>query len=197
LAKRDTSDAYQAAGLVIVPFASVSVGGNWLAFSTPAVSTRKGGGFYGYKIQMAACAVTGLPLAWQVETARHHESLFVAPLLDKARARGFQPETCAMDKGYDNNRIYDECRERGVAPIIPLRKGRHPQATPIPQGTPKWKALYRRRSAVERLFGSLKHNYGLVLRTRGLAKAQLHADLVMVARLAQALSHARELPSAA
>jgi hypothetical protein len=162
-----------------------------------AVSTRKGGGFYGYKIQMAACAVTGLPLAWQVETARHHESLFVAPLLDKARARGFQPETCAMDKGYDNNRIYDECRERGVAPIIPLRKGRHPQATPIPQGTPKWKALYRRRSAVERLFGSLKHNYGLVLRTRGLAKAQLHADLVMVARLAQALSHARELPSAA
>ena len=38
-----------------------------------AISTRKGGGFYGFKLQMAACATTGLPLAWQVETARHHE----------------------------------------------------------------------------------------------------------------------------
>jgi cytochrome c oxidase assembly protein subunit 15 len=33
---------------------------------------------------------------------------------------------------------------------------------------------------VEREFGRLKHNFGLVLRTRGLRKAQLHADLVMV-----------------
>ena len=38
-----------------------------------AVSTRKGGGFYGYKLQLAVCTETGLPLAWQVETARRHE----------------------------------------------------------------------------------------------------------------------------
>jgi hypothetical protein len=92
-----------------------------------------------------------------------------------------------MDKGFDNNGIYDECRERGIAPIIPLRKGRHPQPTPILHGTSEWKALYRRRGAVEREFGRLKHQYGLVLRTRGLKKAQLHADLVILARLAQAL----------
>ena len=29
-----------------------------------AVSTRKGGGFYGYRLHAAVCAVTGLPLAW-------------------------------------------------------------------------------------------------------------------------------------
>src|SRR5438128_1134247 len=46
-----------------------------------SVSTRKGGGFYGYKLNMAVCTHTGLPLAWRVETARHHESKFVAPLL--------------------------------------------------------------------------------------------------------------------
>ena len=34
-----------------------------------AVSTRKGGGFYGYRIHAAVCTTTGLPLAWQVETA--------------------------------------------------------------------------------------------------------------------------------
>lgn len=67
-----------------------------------AVSTRKGGGFYGYKLHLAVCTRTGLPLAWPVETARRNESLYVAPLLDALHARGFKPETCAMDKGYDN-----------------------------------------------------------------------------------------------
>jgi hypothetical protein len=57
-----------------------------------AVSTRKGGGFYGYKLHLAVCTLTGLPLAWRVETARRNESLYVAPLLDAIHARGFQPE---------------------------------------------------------------------------------------------------------
>jgi hypothetical protein len=47
---------------------------------------------------------------------------------------------------------------------------------------------------VERAFGDLKHGYGLApLRVRELAKVQLHADLVMLARLGQALSRAREV----
>jgi hypothetical protein len=46
-----------------------------------------------------------------------------SPLPDKVKALGGRPRTVAMDKGYDNNRMYDECRDRGVAPIIPLRKG--------------------------------------------------------------------------
>src|SRR5207247_2180423 len=81
-----------------------------------AVSTRKGGGFYGYKLHLAVCTATGLPLAWQVETARRQESNFVVPLLDAIRARGIQPKTCAMDRGYDNNRVYAECEERNVEP---------------------------------------------------------------------------------
>src|SRR6266480_1961636 len=52
-----------------------------------AVSTRKGGGFYGYKLQLAVCTQTGLPLAWTVDTAKHHESNFVAPLIDALHAR--------------------------------------------------------------------------------------------------------------
>jgi hypothetical protein len=87
-----------------------------------AVSTRKGGGFYGYRIHAAVCSKTDLPLAWTVETARDHETLSVAPLLDKLHALGIDPETCALDKGYDNNRVYGNCSERGIAPVIPLRK---------------------------------------------------------------------------
>jgi Transposase domain (DUF772) len=31
-----------------------------------AVSTRKGGGFYGYRVHAAVCSATGLPVAWTV-----------------------------------------------------------------------------------------------------------------------------------
>jgi hypothetical protein len=34
----------------------------------------------------------------------------------------FAPETAALDMGYDNTRVYAECEERDVAPVIPLRK---------------------------------------------------------------------------
>lgn len=163
-----------------------------------AVSTRKGGGFYGYKIHAAMCANTELPVAWRIETARRNESLFVAPLLDAARARGFCPKTCAMDKGYDNNRVMDETRERGCVPIVALRKGRPIPLLPIPYGSAEWKRLYRGRACVEREFGRLKHDYGLApLRVRGLARVQLHADLTILGRLAQALARARALPLAA
>jgi transposase len=103
-----------------------------------------------------------------------------------------------MDKGYDNNRVFDETRERGVVPIICLRKGRAIPLTPIPYGTDEWKRLYRGRASVEREFGRLKNEYGLTpLRTRGLDRVTLHANLTMLARLGQALSRARAVPLAA
>jgi IS5 family transposase len=170
-----------------------------------AISTRKGGGFYGYKIQAAVCTTTGLPLAWQVETARHHESKFVAPLLDALHASGFKPETCAMDKGYDSIRCHDECETRGVHPVIPLKgiRGQQPvlptcerasRLMPhIPRHTQRFRDLYRGRAAVEREFGYLKHSFGLApLRVRGIERVRLHADLVMLARLSQALARQRE-----
>jgi hypothetical protein len=87
-----------------------------------AVSTRKGGGFYGYRLHMAVCAKTDLPLAWNVETGRMNESPTVAPLLDKLNGLGFNPETCALDKGYDNGPVYEACEDRNIRPIICLRQ---------------------------------------------------------------------------
>jgi acetolactate synthase regulatory subunit len=161
---------------------------------------------------MLACTRTGLPIAWQVETARHHESKFVAPLLDAAHRRGFRVHTVAMDKGYDVERVHAECETRGCSPIIPL-KGAVAKQTILPVGpicrlnpriprhTERFCDLYAGRSAVEREFGRLKNDYGFApLRVRGLARVQLHADLTILARLAQALLRAREataLPLAA
>ena len=87
-----------------------------------AVSTRKGGGFYGYRVHAATCSATGLPVAWTVETAKASESRFSAPLLDTAKRRGMLAATAAMDKGYDLPRVYQECADRDCLPIIPLRE---------------------------------------------------------------------------
>ncbi len=112
-----------------------------------AVSTRKGGGYYGFKLHMAVCTATGLPLAWQVETARRHESLYVAPLLDKLRARGFKPDTCAMDKGYDSNRCHSECVERGIHPVIPIKGERSKQLVmPIIEGATRFNPRIQRHT---------------------------------------------------
>lgn len=89
-----------------------------------AVSTRGAGAFYGYKLHMAVCSKTDLPLAWRVETGKANESMMVSSLLDKLHTLGINPETCAMDKGYDHRRVYGECAERGVLPVIPLRNSR-------------------------------------------------------------------------
>lgn len=62
------------------------------------------------------------------------------------------------------------------------------------RGVPLDSMSRRRRARI----GCLKHGYGLApLRVRGLARVQLHADLTMLARLAQALSRVREVPLAA
>ena len=209
-----------------------------------AVSTRKGGGFYGYKLHMAVCARTELPVVWRVETARAHESSLADDLLQRVR-ECVQPETATLDKGYDVAPVYAACERVGALPIIPLRKtptvkrGEHrpPECehgtwafagadfkrkltkwrcptggcSPkslwrkasrlhplIPREAKRWGDLYRGRASVEREFGRLKHDYGLApLRVRGFERVQLHADLVMLARLSQALARARAVPLAA
>jgi hypothetical protein len=209
-----------------------------------AVSTRRGGGFYGFKLQAAVCTKTGLPVAWQVESARANESRFVVDLLDAARARGFTVETCAMDKAYDNNRVYGECIERDCQPIVPLKRtppivrGEHlppscdhgpwrfagsdyrrgaakwrcptgecaPASTwvradrlhpLIPHRSLRFRGLYRRRAAIEREFGRLKHEWALLpLRVRGIDRVRLHADLTILAKLATTLERARAASAA-
>jgi hypothetical protein len=85
-----------------------------------AVSTRKGGGFYGYKVHAAVCTETGLPVAWTVQSARHAEANFALALIDLTHGRGFDAKVAIMDKGYDTGPIHEGCMDRGVAPVTAL-----------------------------------------------------------------------------
>jgi len=67
----------------------------------------------------------------------------------------------------------------------------------IPRDSKRWSKLYRGHGAVEREFGRLKNEYGLAPLRRGIERVALHADLVMLARLSQALARARAVPLAA
>jgi len=96
-----------------------------------SISTRKGGGFYGYKVNAAVCTTTGLPLAWEVHTASDAEVPVVPVLLDRLAIRGIAVSVAVLDKGYDAATIYGDCEDRGIRPIIPLRQtpGSRPEST--------------------------------------------------------------------
>ena len=83
------------------------------------VSTRKGGGFYGYKLHMASCARTDLPLAWEVRSGNEHDMRRLPPLLDRLL---WKPETVALDKGYDGRPSFQECERRGIIPVIARKR---------------------------------------------------------------------------
>jgi hypothetical protein len=51
-----------------------------------------------------------------------HESNYADSLLDVARARGFAPETAALDMGYDTEAIHAACEDWECRPIIALKQ---------------------------------------------------------------------------
>ncbi|MCY4088014.1 MAG: transposase, partial [Actinomycetia bacterium] len=87
-----------------------------------ATSTRKHGGFYGYKLHAAVCARTDLPVAWHVTTGSTHEASQAEKLLGAIKSHNFKPETATLDRGYDSRFVYDACHQAGALPVIPLRK---------------------------------------------------------------------------
>jgi len=67
----------------------------------------------------------------------------------------------------------------------------------IPRSSPRWKALYAGRNAVEGEFARLKYYFGLRRPpVRGRDRMSLFVDLVILARLASALTDARAGPQA-
>lgn len=57
----------------------------------------------------------------------------------------------------------------------------------IPRETERFRHLYHQRGAVEREFGRLKHEWGMLpLRVRRLARVRLHVDMTVLAVLADA-----------
>jgi hypothetical protein len=64
--------------------------------------------------------------------------------------------------------------------------------TLVPRSTDRWKTIYRQRGCVERGFGRLKHEWGMLpLRVRRIERVRLHVDVTILAQLANALVRAQ------
>ena len=62
----------------------------------------------------------------------------------------------------------------------------------LPRGSEKWKALYRLRMSIERVFSSLKHSRGLENHcARGMGKILLHATMCLLTFQATALARVK------
>ncbi len=90
-------------------------------------ATAKDGGtewFYGYKMHLLADTLYGVPLTWEVTPANRHDSRVFRILLEKAfrDIEWFSPETLTADRGYDYPALHEYLLERGITPIIHMRK---------------------------------------------------------------------------
>jgi Transposase DDE domain len=86
-----------------------------------AAKAEPAGGYYGLKVHCAVDIVTGLPVAWQVETAKDSEIPMVPVLLESAMERGFAAQVAILDRGYDTEALYTLLEGRDIRPVIPLR----------------------------------------------------------------------------
>jgi len=76
--------------------------------------------------------------------------------------------------------------------LATLRQDVNAQARSTASSSLGFKALYHQRGAVEREFGRLKHERGMLpLRVRRLPRVRLHVDLTILAKLATALAATR------
>ena len=87
-----------------------------------AVSTRKGGGFYGYKLHLATCCQTDLPVAWHVTTARRTSQTKSRGFSAPSRPASSSQKRSRSTKATTSTLSTKPATRPGPFPVIPLRK---------------------------------------------------------------------------
>ncbi len=216
--------------------------------------------FFGYKVHAVADAVYGVPLAQVVTAGNRADSPMLPAIMDQAASLydWWGPRVATADRGYDSSKNHHWLDDRGVLPVIHIRKptrggqlyggiytkegvptclgmvpmeyagtdaasGQHlficreggcPLKDTRKGGTaycgdevwedpaqdlrlfgklrrnsPEWKAYYRQRYSIERVFKTLKESRRLERHfVRGLPMITLHAMMSVLAFQATALA---------
>ena len=135
---------------------------------------RRGKAFFGFKAHLAVDEGSVLVRRAILTPANVHESVVADAL-----PLGDEVAVCA-DKGYDSAARHAPLAERGVFDGIMRRAFVGRPLTP--EETARNRALVPIRSAIERVFGTLKRSYGWTrVRYRGLARNAAHLDLLCLA----------------
>lgn len=113
------------------------------------------------------------------------------PLLQQARYTygSFHPDYVICDKGYSSDHIRKAIKLQYHAEPVIDPNAAHKKAVARTDKTEEWKAIYNRRSALERLNGRLKGFRKLdSVRVRGKMKVRVHAMMSIIVCQAQALA---------
>jgi transposase len=147
--------------------------------------------YYGYKLHLLVDAEYELPIAAKVATASTHDVRMASNVLSEARFTygKFHPRYVIADAGYSSNKLRRLINHQYHAkPIIKVNPT-HKKAL-FPE-TDEWKALYNRRTAIERVFGRLKCYRRLNnVTVRRRHKVTVHCFLSLIVVQAQALHSA-------
>lgn len=147
--------------------------------------------YFGYKLHLLADTQYELPIAANLTTASIHESRVASRVLGQARFTygRFRPQYIICDAGYCSNKLRRLIkRQYGAEPIIKVNPA-HKKAL-FPE-TEEWKAIYNRRTSIERLFSRLKGYRRLNnITVRRIQKVTVHCFLSLIVVQAQALHSA-------
>ena len=163
------------------------------------VGRARRGFVLGYKVHMACCASSELPLAFTVAPCNMNEKLFAKPLLEKLKGLGVNFKAVLADAQYNSSKVREDVKRFGAEPVIPYRRsskvknGLKIGKNFITSGVKRLVNLFKKRVSVERLFGRAKEWLLLDhLRVRGLEQAFIHACLSFFAMLTVALTAVRQ-----
>ncbi len=127
---------------------------------------------YGFKVHVLVDCETKFPIALIITNGNANDGTLAIPLLKKARSWLKRVGYVLADKGYDDgnlvNWIVKELQAKAGIPIKKTYKGKHGNKGGNyenwklkAKGRSIRKSIYNRRTAVERLFSSIKRTYHL------------------------------------
>ena len=147
--------------------------------------------YYGYKVHLMVDTEYELPVAAQVTTGSASDVRIASRVLSEARFTNskFHPDYVIADAGYSSDKLRHLIRRQYQAePIIKVNKA-HKKALFVE--SEEWKALYNRRTAIERVNSRLKCYRRLNnVTVRRNQKVTVHCFLSLIVVQAQALYNA-------
>ena len=157
--------------------------------------------WFGYKLHLVVDAKYELPVSYCVTKASAAEVLKAHELFEKIKEGHPEViERCEYgiaDRGYDDGKLIEKLwDDYDIKPVIdiriPLEEDRR-IFTPLARSSYRWKSIYKKRTAVERVNSRLDVSFGFEQHyIRGLKKMKLRCSLAMCIMLAMALGRVKE-----
>ena len=146
---------------------------------------------WGYKAHVMVDAIYELPISMEISAGNVNDLRVAGPVLRQARFANskFKPDYVLCDAGYSSDKLRRLIKRQYRAQPVIDPNPRHKRAVAATVMDAEWKALYNKRTAVERAFGRLKGHRKLnFLRVRGRTKVRAHVTLSIIVMQANAVA---------